>query len=448
VLSSESTIAKKAIVIGINKYESDSEIPTLAGAENDAQEICERLKNNGNFEISQNHLLLGSRATRKNISKAISELFRKENKTNLITFFFAGHGVLDNNRALNTNDGYIAPYDMDPEDPYVSGIRMGDLRNVISASKNDASVIMFLDCCFAGIAAKDTTRGNQRTVMVNPETRNMFASEVKNMIEPTNQSSNLQGGRGKIILASSEADEAAREIGNCRHLDRDDPHPHGAFSFYLIEGLDGKAADPDTGVITIGSIRNYIEEQMRDEGKQTPVYHIADASRIDNIKLAISQERYNAKIKQIVDSAEACAAARYGILNLADMQSLAEAAKKVGDLASLDPNNKKIPILRKSVEAEITSYFEPTTNWFITNMEPARLMINKIEPALFDQGLQELILGLNFDELQKMDQNKLDSLIVLSIEVANNTKFRSPDDPKLRIFHGKLSASFRRGSRV
>ena len=443
-MSSDNTGAgKKAIIIGINKYESDS-IQTLGGAENDAKEIGERLKLNGNFDISENHLLLGTRATRKNISKAVSEIFRNEkSKCNLVTFYFAGHGIVD----TNTNEGYIAPYDMDPDDPYISGIKMEDLRNVISTTKNDASVIMFLDCCFAGIATKDTTRGGQYATLDNPE-RNMYASQLKNMIESPNQSPYLEGGRGKIILASTEADDAAREIKECKHIGREDPHPHGAFSFHLIEGLDGKAADPDTGVITIGSIKRHIEDEMKKGGKQIPVYHIADASRIDSIKLAISQERYKAKISEIVNLAEKFAVAKYGELHLADIQSLAEAAKKVGDLISLDPNNSKISELRKSVDDGINSYFQPTINWFNNNTISARLKINEIEDGLFDQGLQDLILTINFSELQKIDQNKLESLIILCAEIANNTVFESADDIRLKIFQSKIRASLRRGSRA
>ena len=54
------------------------------------------------------------------------------------------------------NEGYLAPYDMDPEDPFVSGINMEDLKKAIYKSKNKASVIIILDCCYAGIATKDT----------------------------------------------------------------------------------------------------------------------------------------------------------------------------------------------------------------------------------------------------------------------------------------------------
>jgi Caspase domain len=370
--------------------------------------------------------------------KAISEMFRNEDfKCDLVTIYFAGHVMVD-----EFNTAFLVPYDIDPDDPYVSGISMEDLTSVISASQNDASVIMFLDCCFSGRAAQGVTK--QYTVLDNPETSNLYATQLKNMVEAPNQSANLERGRGKIILAAVEADAVAREKEGCKHLGRDDPHAHGVFSFHLIEGLDGRAADSDTGVITIGSIRRYIEDQMRSEGKQIPVYYVAEASRIDSIKVAISQQQYNAKIGEIINSAQQFIATKVGILELPDIQSLAEAAKKVGDLISLDPNNRNIPMLRRNVVDGLNSYFEPAINWFNANKKIARAKINEIDPDLYDRKLQDLIFGLNFDELQKIDQNKLDSLIDLCYEVANDTEFKSYDDPRLRKFQNKIRASFRR----
>jgi uncharacterized caspase-like protein len=62
----------------------------------------------------------------------------------LVILYFSGQGIVDENK-----EGYLAPYDMDPEDPFLYGINMKELRNVISKSKNKASVVMILDCCYA-----------------------------------------------------------------------------------------------------------------------------------------------------------------------------------------------------------------------------------------------------------------------------------------------------------
>src|SRR5918993_221745 len=98
---------RKAIIIGINTYESDSYIPRLNGAENDAKEIRDRFIKYGNFEISNNHYLVGPDATRRNILRALGEAFQQNNKCDLVTFYFSGHGIVDE----ANNEGYLAPYD-------------------------------------------------------------------------------------------------------------------------------------------------------------------------------------------------------------------------------------------------------------------------------------------------------------------------------------------------
>ena len=59
----------------------------------------------------------GKDATYKNISKALAELFRKlaDKSTDLILFYFSGHGFVDE----ETKQAYIAPYDFDPDDPNI-----------------------------------------------------------------------------------------------------------------------------------------------------------------------------------------------------------------------------------------------------------------------------------------------------------------------------------------
>jgi hypothetical protein len=438
-LSNEKEAQKRrAIIVGINEYESDLQIPTLAGAENDAREIYERFKNNGKFEISPNHLLLGRDATRRKILKAVSEIFRREVNHDLVTFYFSGHGLVDEN-----NEGYIAPYDMDPEDPYVSGINMEELRDYISKCKNKASIIMFLDCCYAGIATKDGTT-KSATMLEDPKTKNLYATQLQKLVEsPAQPDIQNAGGRGKVILASSEADEVSREKNNCIHSGNEESHTHGAFSFHLIEGLDGKAADPDTGLVTIEGLRKYVEEQMKAEGRQRPMYYVAEASRIDSIYISISQNQFNAKITQLLKDADALYAIKYPNSDLNDIQCLADAAKKVGELIRLDPNNNEIPKHQNIIDETVKAYLRPTSDWLTRNTKFARPKINEIKPALYDYELPELVLNLSFSGLQKIDQIKLSSITYVCAEVARNTEFKSPDDPRLRFFQSKLRASFR-----
>ena len=75
---------------------------------------------------------------------------------------------------------------------------------------------------------------------------------------------------GKIILASSQADESAHEK-EFSH-DKGSPHYHGIFSYYLIEGLLGKAVTSTETDITPNNIYNYIKNQMKVDSKQQITY--------------------------------------------------------------------------------------------------------------------------------------------------------------------------------
>ena len=140
--------------------------------------------------------------------KAISDVFRKDASFDVVALYFSGHGILDKN-----NVGYIAPYDMDPEDPFVSGINMEQLRTVIYESKNQASVIMLLDCCHSGIAAKDKTKTGPVTTTVMDTNRDFISTQFQKMVESPSQSGTgtQVTARGAVILASSEANAVSRE---------------------------------------------------------------------------------------------------------------------------------------------------------------------------------------------------------------------------------------------
>lgn len=437
--------SRKAIVVGVNKYKQNNQIPTLGGPENDAREIYEQFKSNGNFDISQSHFLVGPDATREKILKAVGDIFnRKDVSCDLVAFYFSGHGLVD-----ESNVGYIAPYDMDPEDPFVNGINMEELRNFISRSKNKASAVMFLDCCYAGIAAQGTRALTSTAPLTNDETRNLYAGQLQKLVEVGESTGTKRRGRGNIVLASSEATQVSRDKNNCAHLGNNEPHTHGAFSFYLIEGLDGKAADPDTGVITIDSLRNHVDCQMGLEERQKPMYYATDASEIDSIKIAISRGKYNEKIKQIIENVDSLLTSTNvsQIANyiLIDVEKLANAAKKVSELTTLDPNNRDIHRLRNGVDTAAKSYFQLTINWLAKNRRYARLPIEQLEFGLYTQKIPMLTQNLSFDSLQEMNQNMLDILIYVCSSVAQDIQFKSEQDPQLTIFQANLRAAVNNG---
>jgi hypothetical protein len=313
------------------------------------------------------------------------------------------------------NEGYIAPYDMYSADPYVCGINMEDLRKVIYMSQNKASVVVILDCCYAGIATKSTKS------VSDSQTKIAYETNLKKLTQSPDTDKLVSSGRGKIILASSESNAPSREKRDCKHYNgNDNPHTHGTFTFHLLEGLDGKAADPDTGVITIDNLRKHIENQMNYEGRQKPMYYIALPSQIEDIKIAVSQTQFNKKISQLIGDVEQRLNQKIEGSSLVDIQTLTEAAKDLRELESLDPKNKERPILVKALDDALHMYKEPMEKWINRNMLLVRPKINQIQAGLYDNTLYSLIESLSYNELKNFDQVNLQYLIILCSEIINN----------------------------
>ena len=89
------------------------------------------------------------KSTNKNIRSAMSEILWEANSYDLILFYFSGHGFVD---VYNT--GYIAPYDMLREKPFVCGINMRELNYMLSTSLNKKNIVLILDVSYSGIAMK------------------------------------------------------------------------------------------------------------------------------------------------------------------------------------------------------------------------------------------------------------------------------------------------------
>ena len=140
-------MSRRAVVVGINKYR-DTNLKDLSGAENDAEEVRRQLVDFGDFDIANDGFLTGSQATCLAIRKAVSDLLYGTDKQDVSLFYFSGHGFAD-----PFGDGYIAAYDVECARPWVQGLRMKDLKELLLKSKSPTAGVLVLDCCYSGIAA-------------------------------------------------------------------------------------------------------------------------------------------------------------------------------------------------------------------------------------------------------------------------------------------------------
>jgi hypothetical protein len=236
------------VVIGINKYE-DNDIPSLKYAKNDAIEIYNILTdpNYGKFSDKNVKLLLDEQATLQKIRSAMGTfLARNAQKDDIVYIYFAGHGSPELDPAGKADDNfekYIVPYDAKKYDLFSSGLSMEEIKKIFQRIESNR-VIFFIDSCYSGEAGGRTfSRPGFQTKDLAMSDR--FLEELS--------------AEGRIIFAASKPDELSLEI---------DEFQHGLFTYYLAEGLKGKADIDDDGIVTIDELINYVSDNVPRKAQQ------------------------------------------------------------------------------------------------------------------------------------------------------------------------------------
>ena len=225
-----------AVVIGVSNYKNLTAKDQLEFAHRDASEFAAFLRspNGGAFPSNQLTLLTNQAATLSAMRSALgTTLPRSVEPDDLVIIFFAGHGVVE-----GENDGYLLAHDSDPQNLYATALQISELNRIISERLKARSVILITDACHSGRlgwAARGS--GESRSLV------NRYLDEVG------------KSGKGVFRLLASRADQLSYE-------DKRFGGGHGCFTWYLLEGLRGKADRDTDGVVRIGELLDYLSEQV------------------------------------------------------------------------------------------------------------------------------------------------------------------------------------------
>jgi hypothetical protein len=232
-----------AVVIGIDGYR-DARIPALNKAEADARAMAQCLSRALQIPAEQMQTLIGAEATQQNIRSALGTwVARKAAKDDLVVLFFAGHGAPEIDLAKRSPDGlakYLVPCDAKADDLFATGIPMAEIATIFE--RIEAQRIVFIsDACYSGAAGgRSFMLGNFRGIRVG------------------NPAEELAKGKGRVILTAGDASEPAAE---------DATLGHGVFTFYLLEGLSGKAAG-DGGCVTLQGLYKYVADRVTAKSRE------------------------------------------------------------------------------------------------------------------------------------------------------------------------------------
>ena len=221
-----------AVIIGIDKYQNFRQ---LKYAVNDAKAFYNYMTKNNWIPPENVTLLLDEDASLKNIKSTLgTTLKKKAGKDDQVIIFFAGHGATEEDSFSPDGDGlekYLLPFDADLNDLYSSALPVGELSIIFNRIQSDR-LIYIADACYSGASGG-------RTIGVSGKRANISGRFMDRIAK----------GKGRVIITASGANEVSKE---------DDKLKHGVFTYYLIDGLKGKADTNKDGSITVDEAYNYV----------------------------------------------------------------------------------------------------------------------------------------------------------------------------------------------
>jgi hypothetical protein len=220
------------VVIGINKYKK---FPSLKYAANDAREFYRYLTEVNRVPKENVWLFLDEEATLEKLRTTLgTSLRRSAGKDDTVIIFLAGHGATEQDASSPDGDGlekYILPHNADPKDLYGSAIPMSEIARIFQRISSDRLVFIG-DTCYSG-------GSGGRTILVAGKRSNVSGAFLERVTQ----------GKGRVILTASDANEVSVEKDELKH---------GVFTYYLLEGLRGKADFDKDGVVTVDEVYRYV----------------------------------------------------------------------------------------------------------------------------------------------------------------------------------------------
>lgn len=224
-----------ALLIGVSSYQNPG-INPLNFAHQDALLFEQHLKSprGGSLPDENVQVLINEQATTAAIRLAFDTLLKAQaGKNDSILVFFASHGTVD----PESGEGFIVTYDSDPQDLAATGLPMADLQNLIDNQLAGVGrVQIYVDVCHAGKIGTIEDKKNR----------------INNAVED---------------LAKAEGEMVGFMASRPREVSFEGPQfggGHGAFSYFLLNALNGAADYGQDGVVTLSDMIDYVQDKVEE----------------------------------------------------------------------------------------------------------------------------------------------------------------------------------------
>ncbi len=220
-----------ALLVGISKY-AKPEL-SLQFAHADASVFSQLLGSprGGGLPPDNVLLLTDAKATTAAVRLGFQDfLKRRATKNDTVIILIASHGIVE---IPGSKSAFILTYDSDPQDLKSTALPMAELQSLFEEQLTKVGrVLLFVDVCKSG------TIGTIHSTSVN--------ADVENFKNVEGELLGLMAGRRKELSFEGP------EFGG----------GHGAFSYYVLKGLEGAADENGDGTVDGNELIRYVINQV------------------------------------------------------------------------------------------------------------------------------------------------------------------------------------------
>ena len=306
--------ASYALLVGISDYQNPR-INPLRFAHKDALLFREHLlsERGGALPEENVQLLINEQATTSAVRLALDTLLKAQaGPDDTVLVFVASHGTVD----PTTREGFIVTYDSDPQDLASTGLPMAELQELVQTKLSTVGrVQIYVDVCHAGTIGTIRSKGNR----------------INSVME------RLGEADGEIVgfMASRprEVSYEGPQYGG----------GHGAFSYFLLNALNGAADYDQDGAVNISDLIDYVESRV-EEGTYNR-QHPRDFGVFDNELIVADLGKPGVEIPEWTGVA-------------AEGETAGDAAGRSLSVRSIVPPAPPIPRGRRDLRADIQLFQE------------------------------------------------------------------------------------------
>ncbi len=261
-----------ALVVGISAYRHL--LPLSEAVLRDAADLTSILRDPDRcgYPAAQVRHLRGTQAAASDICRELRWLAEVTGPEDTALFFFSGHGCqFQDPRSGELSSALVAVdgrFDDQP-DGLVGGEELTELLRAIPAGR---LLVLFDSCYAAGTSeVKDALDG--------------FPGIKKGLSEDFYEQ--LGRGKGRVLMASSRENEPSWFAKDGRH---------SRFTHYLLEGLNGEAAN-QTGTVGVLDLFGFLSQRVLADDPERPQHPVMKAEVEDNFSIALAPKGWQQRAK-------------------------------------------------------------------------------------------------------------------------------------------------------